>query len=320
MPLEVDHAEAHAVALDDAAAVAGLRREVVRRPHDRGRLRVEVRVDLMAMVGVVAERDDVDAGGEQLVGDLRRDAQAAGGVLAVDHDEGRLVVARAASAAGRAACADRARRRRRRRRGFVSPRAILSRRAVSDAGADSEFEGHDPLEGEPPPSRPRRSSCRAGSSSSCCRSAILALWVAGARRRPGAADLHRRRRRGADPQPAGDVLPARRCATARPGRRGRLLRPSSAFARAVGFLAGQPDRRPGQELPRRRAGDHRLGNQQPRRPAEVARQARASTSRSRSRARPRCRRCRTRSSAGPATSCPSAATSLKTRRDRPASR
>ena len=48
---------------------------------------VEVGVDLALAVGVVAERDHVDAGREQLVGDLRRDPEAAGGVLAVDDDE-----------------------------------------------------------------------------------------------------------------------------------------------------------------------------------------------------------------------------------------
>jgi hypothetical protein len=40
---------------------------------------------------VVAERDRVDAGGEQLVGDLRGDADAAGDVLAVDDNERRCV-------------------------------------------------------------------------------------------------------------------------------------------------------------------------------------------------------------------------------------
>src|SRR4051794_20676297 len=40
-------------------------------------------------VGVVAERDDVGAGLEQLVGMLRRDPDAAGGVLPVhDHEVG----------------------------------------------------------------------------------------------------------------------------------------------------------------------------------------------------------------------------------------
>jgi hypothetical protein len=36
---------------------------------------------------VVAEGDDVRAGGEQLVGELRRDAGAVGGILAVDDGE-----------------------------------------------------------------------------------------------------------------------------------------------------------------------------------------------------------------------------------------
>ena len=76
--------------LDDHPAAPGLRAQIVGRAND-ALLSVEVRVDLLAMVGVVAQRDDVDAGAEQLVGDLRRDAQAARDVLGVDHDEGRRV-------------------------------------------------------------------------------------------------------------------------------------------------------------------------------------------------------------------------------------
>jgi hypothetical protein len=71
-------------------AVAGLAAQVVGRPQDP-RLLVEVGVDLAVAVGVVAERDHVDAGGEQVVGQLRRDPEAAGDVLAVDDDERRLV-------------------------------------------------------------------------------------------------------------------------------------------------------------------------------------------------------------------------------------
>ncbi len=56
---------------------------------------VEVGVDLALAVGVVAERDHVDAGGEQLIGDLRGDSEAAGHVLAVDDDEVRAPGARA---------------------------------------------------------------------------------------------------------------------------------------------------------------------------------------------------------------------------------
>jgi len=90
VPREVDDPEAHTVALHDGEAVARLRAEVVGRPQDP-LLVVEVRVDLLAVIGVVTERDDVDARGEELVGDLRRDPEAAGDVLAVDHDEGRVV-------------------------------------------------------------------------------------------------------------------------------------------------------------------------------------------------------------------------------------
>ena len=87
---EVDDAQAHAVALDHAGAVPGLAAQEVGRPQDP-RLAVQVGVDLAAVVGVVAERDRVDARREQLVGDLRRDPQAAGDVLAVDDHERRRV-------------------------------------------------------------------------------------------------------------------------------------------------------------------------------------------------------------------------------------
>ena len=87
---QVDDAEAHAVALDHAGPVAGLASQVVGGPHD-ARLAVEVWVDLTAVVGVVAERDRVDAGSEHLVGDLRGDAEAARRVLAVDDHERRRV-------------------------------------------------------------------------------------------------------------------------------------------------------------------------------------------------------------------------------------
>jgi len=87
---EVHDAEPHAATLHDARAVAGLAAQVVVRAQDL-RAIVEVAEDLAAMVGVVAERDDVGAGPEQHVGDLRRDAEAARGVLAVDDDERRIV-------------------------------------------------------------------------------------------------------------------------------------------------------------------------------------------------------------------------------------
>src|SRR5215213_6334844 len=49
------------------SAASGLAAQEVRRPHD-GVDPVEVGEDVVAVIGVVAERDDVDAGGEQLVG------------------------------------------------------------------------------------------------------------------------------------------------------------------------------------------------------------------------------------------------------------
>ncbi len=87
---EVDDAQAQAVMLDHAGAAAGLAAEEVGRPHDPFAA-VQIRVDLTAVIGVVSERDRVDARGEHLLGVLRRDPQPPGGVLAVDDDERRLV-------------------------------------------------------------------------------------------------------------------------------------------------------------------------------------------------------------------------------------
>ncbi len=88
---QVDHAEPHAVAFDHRVAVAGLGGEVVGRPQDV-LVGVQVGPDLLAVVGVVAERDDVDAGREELVGDLRGDPETGGRVLPVGHHEGRCVL------------------------------------------------------------------------------------------------------------------------------------------------------------------------------------------------------------------------------------
>ncbi len=86
----VDHAEAHALVLDDAQPAPGLAAQKVDRTQD-ARLVIEIRVDLAPVVGVVAQSDHVDAGREQLVGDLRRDPEPSRGVLAVDDDERRRV-------------------------------------------------------------------------------------------------------------------------------------------------------------------------------------------------------------------------------------
>jgi len=61
---QVHDAEPHTVALDHANAVTGLRAQEVGRTHDP-RLGVQVGVDLAAVVGVIAERDRIDAGLEQ---------------------------------------------------------------------------------------------------------------------------------------------------------------------------------------------------------------------------------------------------------------
>ena len=79
----------------------GWRAQEVRGPQDEALL-VEVGPDLAVAVGVVAERDHVDAGGEQLVGVLGRDADAARGVLAVGDDEVERELLAQARAAARA--------------------------------------------------------------------------------------------------------------------------------------------------------------------------------------------------------------------------
>jgi len=90
VPGQVDDAQAHAVAGDDRLAPARLRAQVVARTQHPVAA-VEVAEDLPPPVGVVAERDDVDAGLQKLVGETRRDPQPAGHVLGVDHDERRPV-------------------------------------------------------------------------------------------------------------------------------------------------------------------------------------------------------------------------------------
>ena len=58
----------------------------VRRPDDANRIG-QVRADLLPPPGVVAERDRVGADREQLLGELGRDPDAVGDVLAVDDAE-----------------------------------------------------------------------------------------------------------------------------------------------------------------------------------------------------------------------------------------
>ena len=84
---QIDHGDDDAVArLDDRHPVSGRFGSGVRGP-DHALAGREVGGDAAATVGVVAERDDVGAGGEQLVGELAGDAGSVGGVLSVDDRE-----------------------------------------------------------------------------------------------------------------------------------------------------------------------------------------------------------------------------------------
>jgi len=87
---QVDHSQAYPVVLDNAHASSRLAAQEVGRTHDRS-LRLQIRVDLPAMIGVVSQRDRIHARRKHLVGDLRRDAKTARRVLAVDHHERRRV-------------------------------------------------------------------------------------------------------------------------------------------------------------------------------------------------------------------------------------
>ena len=72
--------------LDDRRAAAGIGREVIGGSHD-ARLAVQIAAEPALVPGVVPERDAVDAGREDLVGQAIGDAGAVGGVLAVrDHE------------------------------------------------------------------------------------------------------------------------------------------------------------------------------------------------------------------------------------------
>jgi hypothetical protein len=83
---KADHRQADAVARRDRVAVAGLPSQVVGGAQDP-RFLVEVGVNLAVAIGMVAKRDHVHAGCEQVVGEFGRDPEAAGDVLAVHHHE-----------------------------------------------------------------------------------------------------------------------------------------------------------------------------------------------------------------------------------------
>ena len=82
----VDDQDAAArMGLDQVGAAPGRAGRIVRRPQQPG-LALDEDERLALVPGMVAERDRVGAGGEDLVADRLRDAEAAGGVLAVDDD------------------------------------------------------------------------------------------------------------------------------------------------------------------------------------------------------------------------------------------
>ena len=207
---------------------------------------VEVGVDLAVAVGVVAERDHVDAGREQLVGDLRRDPDAAGGVLAVDDDEVRRVALAQARAAAPAASGGRCRRRRRRRTGASCHRLRayccgersdeMSRPRAHRREPAARAEPTAP----PPGPRARRWSCPRWVQLVMLPIGLLALWALA--RAAGTVLLvflvaggHR-----ADPQPAGQVRPAAGAASRAASRCSRCISDSSSRSAGVGVLLANP--------------------------------------------------------------------------------
>ena len=71
---------------DQRGAAAGRALGIVHRP-DQARRALDEDQRLALIPGMIAERDGVGAGVDQFVVDRFGDAEAAGGVLAVDHDE-----------------------------------------------------------------------------------------------------------------------------------------------------------------------------------------------------------------------------------------
>ena len=88
----VDHERALAVlGVDQGGAAAGRAGGIIDRA-DQARRALDEDQRLALVPGVIAERDGVGAGLDQLVVDRLGDAEAAGGVLAVDDDQVELPV------------------------------------------------------------------------------------------------------------------------------------------------------------------------------------------------------------------------------------
>ncbi len=83
----IDHQHPRAVGRREHAGAAARRAGGVIGGADQARLALDERERLALVEGVIAERDRVGAGGEEFLADRLGDAEAAGGVLAVDDDE-----------------------------------------------------------------------------------------------------------------------------------------------------------------------------------------------------------------------------------------
>ena len=249
---------------------------------------------------MVAKCDDVHAGGEQLVGDLGRDPEPAGHVLAVDDDERRLV-----------ALAQRGSRPRSVRRPRPPTRSPTKRMVAGASGTGHTLahRGDERTDGKrdlPAPRRPPPMT-RPGARAARRRSALAPARRGPLRRprplrgRPGggarpAAVPHRGDHR-ADPQSAGSTVQRARGSPA-----GCVILVVYAGFFATLALVGTLLANPIAEQFRRSATTCRRSSARRTGASTTCRTtstARTSTSRSRRRARPRSRRCRSASSAAP---------------------
>ena len=254
-----------AVPLDDARAVAGLGGQEVRRAQDP-LLLVEVLVDLAVAVGVVAERDHVDAGGEDLLArHLRRDADAARRVLAVD-DRRTSTAWRSLQRGeqrGERPAAEPARPRRRRR---GSSRLA----AASDTHAETMTLAPESPTPDAPPGA-ERAGGGASRRACTCAPVVVPRWVQlvllPLRARPLRA---RARRRASSCSSSSSPRSSRSCSARssssssarrapRAVRRPRLPDAASRPSPGVDRPAHQPGLHPGRVLPERRAAPRRPG-------------------------------------------------------------
>ena len=96
----IDQNTRAAFRLAQGRAAARRAGRIIDRP-DQARRALDENQRLLLVPGMIAERDGVGAGFEQFVIDRFGDAEAAGGVFAIDHDEIELPVANEARQAAR---------------------------------------------------------------------------------------------------------------------------------------------------------------------------------------------------------------------------